>query len=693
MRPFAAILILSWATGVRAQMLDLGERPARPDSSVAATALRDRLDSEIATHLQRHSRDLARQAVRSLARHLVQRGLDARDRGAIHLLLAQTLALDLQSLDEIINDPSLISDAEISLLLHDLDITDRDLSIEPADLDRLLNDVFAQVLANLPATHSAHAWLEPPPVDPADALTDAWLDEIVRLGVSEEGAAGVLVIRDDLRDALRWTAYAPAASRIARTIQGAVGVLDPAYAWITPVYREAMLRDLDQSLQDLALDYKRADALRSLERWRIAARAFELADQLPAGPYARQAQDALVMVASSTNADLPGPRRRMADFTRVLALLQDGESLPGEDALVRPFRPIHRVASDELDRSSERLVRSLATILERDDAMTNPGVLAAISAHRSAVEDLRAIVIISDAFTDPALGPGMIRVDRRLLADQLMRTLRTTEDPQIALGVTRDMAAQLERYERLPGEAALRDAVTRAGAGTLTGVAQIWADATGFRQNELLAMIERERQAWWAQWSRDFEIQDHPTEFHTLDALRMLVETIAWAQIVNAAAFSAAPNGPVDTPLQAWPGFEMSADALKAIAPAPGIFSEAARLVVADRPGDAMDELRAIIDQHPAFIAVARLELEAARRGATRPTVLHELGTGGPPPAWHADQAWMADRRFEIAELCRYAEELAALESLNDRARAETVRAYVNDIARLIIRDLDTKSR
>lgn len=694
MRLLGVILpILVVGASVSAQKLSLGARPARPDSSVAAIALRDRLDAAIAASPKATERQRAGVAIRSLARHLTQRAMDAGPRAGAHLIVARTLAANFQELDRLLADEDLVDDALIALLLHDLEITDRDLPLEPEDLDRFMRDTFAQILDRLPDPPGAYAWTgESQPIEPHAALSDAWLDTLVAAGIAGDAAQAVLNIREDVREALAWRAYRAEASRLVRSIEGAGAVIDERFTWVPPSSRDALVRSIGTHF--LSLDSDRRDAaIQSLDALARAGAAFELAHRLGDGPYATQARSALVQLAVAANLSRPAESARLDAFTRVLLLAL--ASLPDERRTIRQLRPIHRLALGEADRTEALLLRSLAPVLQRDDAMADPGTVAAIGAHRQSVGDVRDIAAVSRWLAEQGAGlpEPIASPERRAIADHLLTLTRDDADYDQAVAMIRDLAGQIDRFDQLPGESELRLAAMRAGTGSLTGASTIWADATGYRQNEIVALVDRLRNAWSEGWSRRFELGNHPTDFAQFDAARMLVETIGWAQIVSADAASTADDRAVRSPLQAWPGFELSPAALRAIMPPTADLAEAARLLVADRPGDTMDVMRKLRADHPAFELIARLESQAAahslERTAEDDQVLYELCSGPPPAPWRAQQAWLASSREDIADLCRYAEELAALRALNDTPRADATRAYVDDLATTILESLE----
>lgn len=671
MRRVLAVMLMS--VPARGQLLDLDARAGRPATDVAATALIDRLGNVDESSTLRGE---ASAAVRRLALNLAQRGVDAGGAGGVHLLMARTIASHLDEIDRGLGDGS-IDEGLLALLVHDLDMTRRDVPVEAEGVDRLVRDVFAQVLQRLGPAEGAHGWVgEGGPIAPEEALTDEWLGAAEAMGLSR-GAIDVLGdLRVEVRAALGWAAFEGEASRMVRAIEGAPGVVDARFGWVPLATRDALVKRLNDAMVDLADRGVRADAIARLERMGRMAAAFEVADRLGSGLYADQARGALASVSLMEHDD------RLANFERAAALAIEG--VPAEETVIRPLRPALRMAAEEAARSRELLVRALGAVLRRDDAMSDPGVVASIGAHRRALEDVRAIGRVSAAISDAGAGTPEPIVDptRRVLAGHLLELTRDEDRREDGMALLRAFDEQYGKYAHLDGEDALREAARQASTGSLTG--GVWADATGFRLGELVAMIDRERGAWWEAWSREFGLGDEPRGSAALDALGMLVGSIELLSVQMVPATRTNPGEAVLSALEAWPGFELSRGAALAMCPAPGAFAEGARLAVAGRPGEAMDSIERVLEEHRAFELIGRLEVRAGELGLARTndasSVLSEIGTGGPGAG-----AWMAGEREALADVCRYAEEVAALEALGEDEAAERAREYVEDVAQGVL--------
>ena len=675
MRVAGVILGVVAAGGVaRAQLLDLeSDAPARPDTNVAARALLDRVDRSWSEDAS--DPDAPGAVVRRLMRSMTQRVLDAGSRGAAQLLVVRTIDANLASLDRLL-DAGRVDDALLALLAHDLDLVDRDIPLDPVSLDRLLRDAFAQILGRTGEPDHAWGWVaEARPSPDLEALDEAHLETLATFSGVSSGSVDVLrEMVPTLEEALAWPAYEREARATLAAIVDALDVVTIERAWVAQTTRDALGLELDRALAGLVRD--REAALVRLRTLGELAAVLELSESLPPGRDAERVREALA--ASAGTLDRLAPR--LGDLRRAMELAMALERVEPERAIVRQLRPIRRGAMVEADRTEGLLMRSLPAIVQREDALSDPGVVAAIGAHRRSIDDLHAIESISAALSDAtaATPEPIVRADRRRLADRLLVLTRDDEDRDAAVAMLRELAGQIARYETLPGEERLRDAARRASTGTLVGPEQFWGEATGFRQGELVAMIDRERGAFWEAWSDQFQLGGQPADFADLDALAMLCETLAAAQLVAA---QAASPGVVRSALQAWPGYELSASALAALRPDAAALAEASRFAVAERPGDALDVLRALREEDPTFLVIAELEREAGALGLARTTddadVLYELATGSPVAG-----SWRADDRERIAEICRWAEELAAMVSLRDERREEEVRAYVAYLAR-----------
>jgi hypothetical protein len=89
---------------------------------------------------------------------------------------------------------------------------------------------------------------------------------------------------------------------------------------------------------------------------------------------------------------------------------------------------------------------------------------------------------------------------------------------------------------------------------------------------------------------------------------------------------------------------------------------------------------------HAAAILFGRLAREHSIRGAPAST-LREIACGGPPSG-----AWLAAQAPAIAEVCRYAEEVAALHREGRAAEGESLLRFVNLRASEVLSALDQEA-
>jgi len=171
-----------------------------------------------------------------------------------------------------------------------------------------------------------------------------------------------------------------------------------------------------------------------------------------------------------------------------------------------------------------------------------------------------------------------------------------------------------------------------------------------------------------------------------LDSLHTLMGLLDAARLFGGSSAAAAPAPPR---INAWPGWELSPEALSALVDdlRPSL-PDAAAVALAN---DAAAATRRIPDPAaapPTLPLPAALERSALERGVAPPDPasagLWELAAGSPP----GRHAWLAPRRAELAALARAAEEWAAASRLSDRATAERWAEHLRAASAELLRSL-----
>ena len=236
------------------------------------------------------------------------------------------------------------------------------------------------------------------------------------------------------------------------------------------------------------------------------------------------------------------------------------------------------------------------------------------------------------------------------------------------------MAEEIQAFTTLPGEEALRESVRTARLAAEkneTVPKSVWSTLTGDRESALLSEISDRRGGWLAGWDRA-GYAGSAGDVERLRALRALMEVLNDARPITPAP--GADSTPEYAALQAWPGWELSDDGFKAIAG--GLNTETAEAAAAIVAGDAgkctklVDALRT--DRSAALLA-GRLAKEAAARGFKADPLL-EVGSGGPV----AGVSWMGAHADAIADVCRYADEVATARKLGNKDGADKLLKFVN---------------
>jgi len=289
---------------------------------------------------------------------------------------------------------------------------------------------------------------------------------------------------------------------------------------------------------------------------------------------------------------------------------------------------------------------------------------------------------VAEAILDPRLK----NIGARLLV--LGQDLSRNDKRDLAIGELRGLVTELANFRSLPGE----DEANFAG-GVATGakapatqvpVARVraWATLTNSKLSDILAALSRVRSDWLAGWA-SAKGAPGPDNAAPLEAYRAVFAVLSDA----AAALDD------ESPMNAWPGFELSHDARAQLTDP--LASACAAMVDSLLSANYEDATRAaarIRAEHAAALLVGRLERLAGAESLGEPGdatfgALSQLVAGRPD----AENAWLlagyTDIRADIASVCRYAAELVP-----PCDQPERFRSYITKRADLVLSTLESRS-
>jgi hypothetical protein len=604
----------------------------------------------------------------------------------VRVLIGRTIAARRSALDDCRRAPG-VDGPMLEALARDLTVPPAALPLDAAGLDRLLRDAWAPVGQQVTITPQA-GWIGAEGASAPDRPGS--LGDLARdLSVSREAADAFEALEARLVLAEGWTVYRSQARALRGLVERAAGVWKPEKAeWLGDTAQARLRKDLADSVAELSRGGEATEPVRTLRRLASFAEAANAVQKLDSGRAARAVRTALgeVVISPSWTGD-PGLTSRLTTLGRAIGLVLESSG-PEEKTVVRQLRPALRALEPAARQSAAQLTETLARLVKQADAMSDPAVLGAITAHESRLSDLALVREISLAVSEPgASGETAARSALKPLADRILvlgQDLNKAETRDVALTELREIGRQVRDYREMPGEKALRAGV---GAGS-----PVWA-AVGERIADLPAAIDQARAAWLAERTapKGIPTPQKAQRLATLrSALRVLADSAGARSVIERADGGA---------LNAWPGWELSREALAATTA--GLFDQTSKLVgelMTGRDEEAEASVSRILLQHGAALLLGRLELRAVElglriQGAPGADAIAQLALGPPDP----EGAWLAradlDLRAELAAVCRYAEEAAFAQAKKENAKAQTFRAYYNGRARAVLDRLEGQLR
>jgi len=704
--------IVFWVTAhdAHAQPLDL-DQPEAPRTGSATIVLIDRLNRDIAQLESGRSSPQSALSLqwRLLARTFIEHGQARMPRDSTLLLAGWTLADRARHVDSLWND-SPVPRPFLEATAHDLGQAANALPQDAAELDKRLRDALAMLVdryVDEPAAPSGWVETMPAPLDGSRPDPRTLLMLLGQLeGLSDEAIERAERTLNAAQLGRDWLAFRRSAKQVSSSIAGAVRAIAADRAWMSESARQALTRSLDESLRGLREEETRSEAQRSLNTLASLGAMLDDAEALGPSPESRRLRETLSSTAPALAED---GSARLQTIARAIELAQPLPEPTVERSLVRSVRPGFRALRGEAMGTRDALLRSLPLLVARRRAAADPGFLAAIAAQRQALDDLDALARLSGFLAGedgPAERDPRVAAQYQLLSDRLLKLTRRADEIETWRPILRELARQANHLHDVPGEQTLRRAAARAAAGgerddgngEASAPGGFLERATGFRQGDLINVLESARADWIRTWEdalADGRAAPPPATLEALTELTPLLHDLSSADD-HLASLQSLDRATIP-PLQAWPGWELSAEACDALMD--GVeeeLAEVSRLIVAGEPEEAVARAGRARERWAAAVLLGRLARETSdlRIGSQLPaaqSALTELGTGGPWLDNAARESWMAWARADLAELCVYAEEVAAAHALRESDRADALRDYVNGLALALLERWDTR--
>ncbi len=632
--------------------------------------------------------------LRRLAQALVQTGETAGEHGSPHILAGRTLFSRIDEADRLVDSIAAAHPGDVDTIASQLE---RDLGaagspqvggagagseggvpIDPRALDRFLRDALA-ILAEFAATDPAQqgaewrtdpsrvGWVEaigsPAPAAPAATPMCDHLARWVAAGLPQETAAQLAEADAVLHLAEQWWAYKAGALELRRVVIAAGDTAFAAPEWLTPDLRQKLAAEFQECTPLLADEspVARDAASARLGVLAIAGRAVRLLDDEPLrGKPQQAARDACAKAIAGAieppapppegmppRSPSPRPDSRLRTVVQVFELIHRRDSLGDESSIAREARPAWRVLDARTHETRQDLLTLLARVADTQastDPASDPAVITAIGAQRQALDDLRAVQSASRWLEETRRTGGPVHNKG---AAQILRISQGFLKPatlDFSLDKMRSLGADLESLLVFPGEADLR------------APAPEYKPLTGDRAAELVTLIDAARDEWLKAWT---DQPDKPEPIHAAASRLRVMRRLAGA-LADGVTLGRVLQDPGASSIQAWPGWELSPQALAAAASGLPDRLAAATADVLDQGDDKGQSTRALDEVESRFALarlVAALERAAKARGILRAPVLIELAATPPPGD---DSRWLIPLRPRLAAICRYQEEYAA---------------------------------
>lgn len=719
----AALAVLcTCASDARAQRLNFGTPPAPPPGeSPGSAALKESMTGPKPNPIGRvwipdhRLAELTRSRTHALAAALVARAEELGEPGSIHHAHAALLLQGSDWIDDLVQasrdagPEGQVLGAALRAYVHAVDEALRSSAgVLPPTVDEL--DTLLQALYAPLAQAAAHrlperggGWrLERTPA-PANSTGTLTAPTIAELHAMLDGAASAMpdtAAAAELRSMLAAMEEAAALWAFSGAVEDARALIGAALPlaleregalpdWFAAAQRATIAGRTSVALGAFAASSRNHDAAEALAAAAGIARLAHRADALaPAGVRDSLSFRLALCDAAAEAMGEPGPardrgRKALRALERTFDLLEDRASIGVDADVARELRVSFRALDAAATRTESQLVAQLPQIARAESATSEPAIIAAIAAHRRALDDLRMLrgvdALLSRHKDDKS--PTWRLASARLL--RLGQEIGRADAADSSLVALRAFAGAIELLDAMPGEAAVR-------AGGDETMALI-----GEHAGTLANRLDEWRAAYLEAWAREGDGAPGTTTpaapgrgpragpgsdelAARLRVLRSLFILIDDTLVVR----SLAAPGAARLGLRAWPGLPVSARGLAFAAGgdelARQIRSAAALTVDPAQTAAARQEVRQIEASRPTLRLLAELDRAARARGATW---LWPIAVLAAPPT---RSAWLGVERGRLAAIARYLDDAANTPPREEREIAATM-AYVDHLSRQLL--------
>jgi hypothetical protein len=343
----------------------------------------------------------------------------------------------------------------------------------------------------------------------------------------------------------------------------------------------------------------------------------------------------------------------------------DYRTRPAVD-LPRDLRVVHQKLARLYETAEDALIDGLAVLADDPDPFTHPATATLVSEHAQYLRDLDRLR------QAPAWIETVTSLEPRATAS-FQRQLRRMSNGLLDTNRRPDAVRAMDHFEQqramfvpMPFESELASAAEPAIV------------ASGGLASELLDVIAATRRAWAESWGRGDAASAAANDLLVLYRLtRRMEDAVELIRLEGA------------TPIvDRWAAWEMPRPLLsRASAEIPTRLKLATASAVAGRGREVVEQLGEIDREAPMVLLVGRLSVELGPALDPLPggvTALLGQLVSAPSP-----NAWMLERRADLAALCRYAVEADVLREQGREEEAEAVQRYVNAVATDLLRVFD----
>lgn len=663
-------------------LLDLTAAPIAPaaGSGTGALALAEQLGAEAKAIESKAAgaEGTVRAELRRLAQTLISTGEKSGQAGSARVVLGKTLVGALPVID------SVIAHADQPLLLlasDDLVSARTQLGSGNPDPDLIVRDALAWMATIAPDFPAVGGWIDDAPIaapGPLAPRLEAWAK---LSGVSAEAIA---VIRElDAAAEHADAVYRSSALRTRAILADAV-IEAP---WLPDPARRILGEQFSTAAKQLSSRDTRGQALLSLSRLSRLAEVVRRVEALEDSPTTKKIKAAAAQAIALPPAQTDPTT--IDSFIRLLKLATARSEWPDEKTLIRQLRPGWRILVTQARQSEQNVLMALPEVLRRPEAMTDPGILAAITAHRRAVADAEGLIAISRAFAASNADPAAEPTAAAAWARPTEHVLKVCQDfsranrKEAAQTSLRALIMHVQTCWQMPGEADLRQAAS-ADAGK-TERTSIWAKLADGKDGLLATEITDRRAGWISAWEKGAVIG---SDGERLAATRALLSVMVDAGPVIETSGAGKPRLAYAA-LEQWPGWELSWTTMAGLsAGLTDRTAEATKVLLSGDAGKAAGMVTNIRRDFPIPLLAGRLAREGKVRGLapanTVGAAVLELTSGGPIAA----RSWMGRWTDELDDVCRYAEEAVSARKLGARDKADAILKFANARATVVLEGL-----